>query len=112
LIKRYWKATIRGYHFMRIVPENYPFQRFVEAKIRVNNPDPAENMRDLRPIRIMESSFFPLDGQLTVDGIWRILEEHQDAACWRNQSRGQTWKMSCVRSWCKKRGKRFPRPTK
>jgi len=79
LIKRYWKATIRGYHFMRIVPENYPFQRFVEAKIRVNNPDPAENMRDLRPIRIMESSFFPLDGQLTVEGIWRILEEHQDA---------------------------------
>jgi hypothetical protein len=36
-------------------------------------------MRDLRPIRIMESSFFPLDGQLTVEGIWRILEEHQDA---------------------------------
>jgi len=79
LIKRYWKASIRGYHFMRIVPENFPFQRMVEAKIRVNNPDPSENMRDLRPIRIMESSFFPLDGQLTVEGVWRILEEHQDA---------------------------------
>ncbi len=79
MIKRYWKATIRGYHLMRIVPENYPFQRMVEAKIRVNNPDPAENMRDLRPIRIMESSFFPLDGQLTTEGVWCILEEHQDA---------------------------------
>jgi hypothetical protein len=79
LIKRYWKATIRGYHFMRIVPENFPFQRMVESKIRVNNPDPSENMRDLRPIRIMESAFFPLDGQLTVEGVWRILEEHQEA---------------------------------
>ena len=79
LLKRYWKATIRGYHFMRIVPENFPFQRMVESKIRVNNPDPSENMRDLRPMRIMESAFFPLDGQLTVEGVWRILQEHQDA---------------------------------
>jgi hypothetical protein len=30
-------------------------------------------------MRIMESAFFPLDGQLTVEGVWRILEEHQDA---------------------------------
>ena len=73
------EGDIRGYHFMRIVPENFPFQRMVEAKIRVNNPDPSENMRDLRPMRIMESAFFPLDGQLTVEGVWRILEEHQDA---------------------------------
>jgi hypothetical protein len=36
-------------------------------------------MRDLRPMRIMESAFFPLDGQLTVEGVWRILQEHQDA---------------------------------
>ncbi len=79
LLKRYWKATIRGYHFMRIVPENFPFQRMVESKIRVNNPDPSENMRDLRPMRIMESAFFPLDGQLTAEGVWRILQEHQDA---------------------------------
>ena len=79
LLKRYWKATIRGYHFMRIVPENFPFQRMVESKIRVNDPDPSENMRDLRPMRIMESAFFPLDGQLTAEGVWRISQEHQSA---------------------------------
>ena len=88
LLKRYWKATIRGYHFMRIVPENFPFQRMVESKIRVNNPDPSENMRDLRPMRIMESAFFPLDGQLTVEGVWRILQEHQDAGITRSQQIG------------------------
>ena len=62
LIKRYWKAAIRGYHFMRIVPENFPFQRFVEAKLRVDSPDESERMRDLRPMSIMDSAFHPLDG--------------------------------------------------
>jgi hypothetical protein len=79
MIKRYWKAAIRGYHFMRIVPENFPFQRYVEAKLRVDNPDESERMRDLRPLSIMDSAFHPLDGQLTVEGVWRILEEHEDA---------------------------------
>ena len=46
LIKRYWKASIRAYQFMRI-KENFPFFRFVEAKLRVNNPDEAERSRDL-----------------------------------------------------------------
>jgi hypothetical protein len=27
----------------------------------------------------MESYFVPLDGQLSEEGVWRILEEHQDA---------------------------------
>src|SRR5262245_9578152 len=79
LLKRYWKAAIRGYHFMRIIPENFPFQRCVEAKLRVDNPDDSERMRDLRPLSIMEGAFHPLDGQLTVEGVWRILDEHEDA---------------------------------
>ena len=78
MIKRYWKPTIRGYHFTRIAPENYPFLRFVEAKLRVNNPDESERMRDLWPMAIMEGAFHPIDGQLTVEGVWRILQEHQD----------------------------------
>ena len=41
LIKRYWKATIRGYHFMRIVPENFPFQRMVESQ------DPRQQSRSI-----------------------------------------------------------------
>ena len=79
LIKRYWKASIRGYHFIRIAPENYPFLRFVEAKLRLTNPDESERMRDLWSMELMEGAFFPMDGQLSVEGVWRILEEHQDA---------------------------------
>ena len=79
LVKRYWKAAIRGYHFMRIVPEHFPFERFVEAKLRVDNPDEAERMRDLRPLDVMEGRFHPMDGQLSAEGVWRILEEHEDA---------------------------------
>ena len=79
LIKRYWKASIRTYQFMRIAPEHYPFVRFVEAKLRVDNPDQAERMRDLGKLNGMEGSFFPLDGQLSPEGVWRILEEHEDA---------------------------------
>ncbi|MGH7847165.1 MAG: ABC transporter substrate-binding protein [Candidatus Binatia bacterium] len=79
LIKRYWKASIRAYHFMRMAPENFPFVRYVEAKLRVNNPDEAERMRDLVPLINMEGSFFPIDGHVSVEGIWRILEEHIDA---------------------------------
>ena len=83
LIKRYWKATIRGYHFMRILPDNFAFQRFVEAKLRVGNPDESERMRDLLSPALMESYFVPLDGQLSVEGVWRILQEHQDAGVLR-----------------------------
>ncbi len=79
MIKRYWKATIRGYHFTRIAPENYPFLRFVEAKLRVGNPDESERMRDLWPLVMMEGAFYPIDGQLSVEGVRRILEEHQEA---------------------------------
>ena len=64
---------------MRIVPENFPFQRCVEARLRVDNPDEAERMRDLRPISVMEGAFHPLDGQLSAEGVWRILQEHQEA---------------------------------
>jgi hypothetical protein len=28
---------------------------------------------------MMEAHFFPIDGQLTAEGVWRILEEHLDA---------------------------------
>jgi len=79
LIKRYWKASIRTYHFMRMAPEHFPFVRFVESKLRVNNPDEAERMRNLGQLNGMEGSFFPLDGQLSVEGVWRILQEHLDA---------------------------------
>jgi hypothetical protein len=79
LVKRYWKAAIRGYQFMRIVPEHFAFQRFVEAKLRVDNPDESERMRDLLSPPVMESYFVPLDGQLSHEGVWRILQEHQDA---------------------------------
>ena len=79
LIKRYWKASIRGYHFIRIAPENYPFLRYVEAKLRLTNPDESERMRDLWSMELMEGAFFPMDGQLSVEGVWRIIEEHQDA---------------------------------
>jgi ABC-type nitrate/sulfonate/bicarbonate transport system substrate-binding protein len=76
LLKRYWKASIRAYQFMRI-KENYPFFRFVEAKLRVNNPDEAERMRDLFPMMLMDDHFFPLDGQVSSQGILRILGEHK-----------------------------------
>ena len=76
LLKRYWKASIRAYQFMRI-KENYPFFRFVEAKLRVNNPDEAERTRDLFPMMLMDDHFFPLDGQVSSQGILRILEEHK-----------------------------------
>ncbi len=79
LVKRYWKATIHGYQFMRIVPEHFAFQRFVEARLRVGNPDESERMRDLLSPPLMESYFVPLDGQLSPEGVWRILAEHQDA---------------------------------
>ena len=79
IVKRYWKASIRGYQFMRIAPDNFPFTGFVEAKLRVNNPDESERMRDLVPLALMDSYFLPLDGQLSVEGVWRILQEHQDA---------------------------------
>ena len=78
LIKRYWKASIRAYQFMRI-KANYPFFRFVEAKLRVNNPDEAERTRDLFPMMLMDDHFFPLDGQVSSQGILRILEEHKSA---------------------------------
>ena len=76
LIKRYWKASIRAYQFMRI-QENYPFFRAIEARLRINNPDEAERTRDLFPMMLMDDHFFPLDGQVSSEGIWRILEEHK-----------------------------------
>jgi len=78
LVKRYWRGQIRGYQFGRI-DENYPFIRFVEAKLRRENPDPAECERDLLPLKMIEGSFYPLDGQLSEEGVWRILEEHISA---------------------------------
>jgi hypothetical protein len=36
-------------------------------------------MRDLWSMELMEGAFFPMDGQLSTEGVWRILEEHQDA---------------------------------
>ena len=59
MIKRYWKASIRAYQFMRI-KENYPFFRAIEAKLRVNNPDEAERTRDLFPIMLMDDHFFSI----------------------------------------------------
>ena len=76
LIKRYWKATIRGYHFMRIVPENFAFQRYVEAKIRVNNPDPGK-YADLRR-RIHGERFLALDGPPPSKAVEHL--ERSDAA--------------------------------
>jgi hypothetical protein len=51
----------------------------VEAKLRVSNPDESERMRDLWPLVMMEGAFHPIDGQLSVEGVRRILQEHQDA---------------------------------
>jgi hypothetical protein len=79
VVLRYWKAQIRGYHSMRMAPEHFPFHRFVEAKLRVDNPDESERMRDLLSQTLMESYFVPLDGHVSEEGVWRILEEHQDA---------------------------------
>ena len=79
LLKRFWRAAIRGYQFMRIAPDNFAFMRYVETKLRVDNPDESERMRDLHPLVMIEQNFFPLDGQLTNEGVWRILEEHQSA---------------------------------
>jgi ABC-type nitrate/sulfonate/bicarbonate transport system substrate-binding protein len=79
LVKRFWRAAIRGYQFVRIAPDNFPFVRFVEAKLRMNNPDEAERMRDLRHMKAMEGHFHPMDGQLSDVGVWRILEEHISA---------------------------------
>jgi hypothetical protein len=79
MIVRYWKAQILGYHSMRMAPENFPFHRYVEAKLRVDNPDESERMRDLLSPALMESYFVPLDGHVSEEGVWRILEEHQDA---------------------------------
>jgi len=79
LVLRYWKAQIRGYQSMSMAPENFPFHRYVEAKLRVDNPDESERMRDLLSQTLMESYFVPLDGHISEEGVWRILEEHQDA---------------------------------
>ena len=73
------KRQIRGYHSMRMAPENFPFHRYVEAKLRVLNPDESERMRDLLSQTLMESYFVPLDGHVSEEGVWRILQEHQDA---------------------------------
>ena len=59
------------------IKENYPLFRAVEAKLRINNPDEAERTRDLFPMMLMDDHFFPLDGQVSSEGIWRILEEHK-----------------------------------
>jgi len=59
------------------IKENFPFFRFVEAKLRVNNPDQAERTRDLFPMMLMDDHFFPLDGQVSSQGIMRILDEHK-----------------------------------
>jgi ABC-type nitrate/sulfonate/bicarbonate transport system substrate-binding protein len=104
LIKRFWKAAIRGYHFMRIAPENFPFVRYVEAKLRTANPDESECMRDLTPQVMMETNFFPLDGQLTAEGVWRILEEHQDAgvlpkSITRSQVENMIWQDLVKEAW-------------
>lgn len=79
IVKRYWKASIRGYQYVRIAPEHYPFFRFVEAKLRSNNPDVNEMMRDLNPVELLEGRFYPMDGQVSTEGIWRILQEHISA---------------------------------
>ena len=52
---------------------------FSTQQLRVNNPDEAERMRNLGQLNGMEGRFFPLDGQLSVEGVWRILQEHLDA---------------------------------
>jgi ribosomal protein L19E len=36
-------------------------------------------MRDLLSQTLMESYFVPLDGHVSEEGVWRILQEHQDA---------------------------------
>ena len=43
--------------FMHIVPDDFAFQRYVEAKVRIDNPDEPERMRDLTPMVMMEGHF-------------------------------------------------------
>jgi len=55
-------------------------------------PDESERIRDLTPMVMMEGHFSPLHGQLTAEGVWRILEEHLDAGCFRSPSPAPMWK--------------------
>jgi hypothetical protein len=48
--------------------------------VRVHNPDEAERLRDLRPMKMMAGHFHPIDGQLSNEGVWRVLQEHQSAS--------------------------------
>lgn len=77
-LKRFWRAQIRAYHYMRIVPEHFPFIRHCEAKLRVNNPDELERMRPLIPMELLESYFVPLDGQPTMQGLKALMEEYKE----------------------------------
>lgn len=75
LIKRYWKAAIRSYHFVRIVPEHYPFIRYCEAKLRTNNPDEQERMRPLKRMETWPSYHGSMNGQTTTEGLENVLAE-------------------------------------
>ncbi|MBI2988222.1 MAG: ABC transporter substrate-binding protein [Deltaproteobacteria bacterium] len=75
IIKRYWKAAIRAFQYMRIVPEHYPFLRYCEAKLRINNPDQHERMRQLKPMKMWEYYHGSMNGQPTIEGLEQHLDE-------------------------------------
>ncbi|MBI2988224.1 MAG: ABC transporter substrate-binding protein [Deltaproteobacteria bacterium] len=78
IIKRYWKAAIRAHHFIRIVPEHYPFLRYCEAKQRTNNPDENEMQRNLMPMSMYESWHSSMNGQPSMQGLADHLQESKE----------------------------------
>ncbi|MBI2988221.1 MAG: ABC transporter substrate-binding protein [Deltaproteobacteria bacterium] len=78
IIKRYWKAAIRAYHFIRIVPDHYPFLRYCEAKLRTNNPDENEMQRNLRPMSMYESWHGSMNGQPSMQGLADHFQESKE----------------------------------
>lgn len=78
LVKAFLKGMIRAYHFCRTQPENYAFVRYVEAKLRVDNPDEGERNRDLLPQSQLEAFPSPLDGKPSVKGLQMMLEEEKE----------------------------------
>jgi hypothetical protein len=71
---------------MRIVPENFAFQRYVEAKLRVDNPEEAERMRDLTPMVMMEAHFFPSTDNSRPTGCGTFSRNTSTRACSQSRS--------------------------
>ena len=69
-------------------------------------------MRDLLPDELMDDHFFPLDGQVSDEGVWRILEEHQSAGVLSQSIGRATLTKWSAQNWSRKRGRKCRRPTR